>query len=229
MNGKVRVIIVEGLDASGKESLSNTLVDMLEVDINESCKVIREEFPRYGTRTGETIRRILHGELREMKPELPQFFAMDRTDYMNKIERHTLSADVYIFDRYSRSNVYCNGCREDVIELAKKELELLKATISKVNHDKELEIIEICINYDFTDVDTKNASIALHETYMGTREVLDQNETISKQIMFADDMHRSYALFREPEMKLTLGFDIAETAKSIVTDKLGYSFKEYRK
>ena len=41
MNGKVRVIIVEGLDASGKESLSNTLVDMLEVDINESCKVIR--------------------------------------------------------------------------------------------------------------------------------------------------------------------------------------------
>lgn len=228
MSEKVRVIIIEGLDASGKESLSNTLVNMLEVDVNEMCKVIKEEFPRYGTRTGETIRRILFGELKDMRPELPHFFAMDRTDYMQKLERHSMKSDVYIFDRYSRSNVYCNGCREEIVESAKKELELLKETISKVNPDKELEIIEICINYDFTNVDTKNASIALHESYMGTRTELDQNEQISKQIIFADDMQRSYSVYREPEIKLVLGFDITTTAKSIV-EGLGYTFKEYRK
>ena len=80
MNEVVKVVIVEGLDASGKDSLTNRLVTLLETEINETCKVIKEEFPRYGTRTGETIRRILYGELKDMKPNLPEFFKVDRSE-----------------------------------------------------------------------------------------------------------------------------------------------------
>ena len=227
MKDLVRVIIVEGLDASGKESLTNTLVNLLETEVNESPVVIKEEFPRYGTRTGETIKRILYGELKDLKPELPKFFEMDRTDYMMKLEDRQIKADVYIFDRYSRSNVYCQNCREDIVEDSKKELDLLIGTISKVNPDKDVQIIEICINYDFTNEDTLEASKELHAVYMGTRETLDEHETASKQLMFAEAMKKSYEVFRKPEYILTLGFDIEVTAKELV-DSMGYTLKEYK-
>lgn len=228
MRDSVRVIIVEGLDASGKESLANAVVNLLETAVNESPRVIKEEFPRYGTRTGETIRRILYGELKELKPELPKFFEMDRTDYMMKLVDKNISADVYVFDRYSRSNVYCQNCREDLVEASKKELDLLIGTIQKVNPDKDVQIIEICINYDFTNEETVEASKALHMAYMGTRETLDEHETASKQMMFAEAMRTSYAVFRKPEYVLTLGFDIDSTAKDLV-DAMGYTLKEYKK
>lgn len=228
MRDLVRVIIVEGLDASGKESLANAVVNLLETEVNESPRVIKEEFPRYGTRTGETIRRILYGELKELKPELPKFFEMDRTDYMMKLVDKNINADVYVFDRYSRSNVYCQNCREDLVEASKKELDLLIGTIQKVNPDKDVQIMEICINYDFTNEETLEASKALHMTYMGTRETLDEHETASKQMMFAEAMRQSYEVFRKPEYVLTLGFNIDETAKGLV-DALGYTLKEYKK
>ena len=228
MDNAVYVIIVEGLDASGKESLTNAIVDKLEMEINETCKVIKEEFPRYGTRTGETIRRILYGELKEMKPELSKFFEMDRTDYMMQLVEKQMKADVYVFDRYARSNVYCNLCREDVVEASKKELDLLIKTIMKVNPDKVLCLEEICINYDFTNDETLAKSVELHETYMGTRETLDEHETLSKQMLFAKAMQESYEVFRKPEYVLPLGFGIDAFANSLV-GFLGYSFKEYKK
>lgn len=228
MNEVVKVVIVEGLDASGKDSLTNRLVTLLETEINETCKVIKEEFPRYGTRTGETIRRILYGELKDMKPNLPEFFKVDRSDYMARVKEKQLTADVYVFDRYSRSNVYCNGCREDIVDMAKEELELLVKTIGEVNAGKDVQIMEICINYDYSTEETLNASIELHKSYMGTRETLDEHETEDKQKMFADSLEKSHELFREPEFKLNLGFDIELTAKELV-DALGYTFKEYRK
>ena len=228
MSDKVRVIIVEGLDASGKESLTNAIVNKLETEINETCKVIKEEFPRYGTRTGETIKRILYGELKEMKPELPSFFKMDRTDYMNKLVEKQMSADVYVFDRYARSNVYCNLCREDVIEMAKEEMELMADTISKVNPDKELQIIEICINYDFTNSETLAESVKLHSEYIGTRETLDEHETLEKQMLFAKAMDESYDSYMTTEYIYHLGFNIEEKANALVT-MMGYTFKEYKK
>ena len=227
MNNAVYVIIVEGLDASGKESLTNAIVDKLETEINETCKVIKEEFPRYGTRTGETIKRILYGELKDMKPELPKFFEMDRTDYMTRLIEKQIKADVYVFDRYARSNVYCNLCREDVIEASKKEMELMADTIKSVNPDKEIRLIEICINYDFTNEETLAESVKLHESYMGTRGTLDENETLSKQMLFAKAMEESYDVYDVPEYRLHLGFDIDAFANNMVK-MLGYSFKEYK-
>ena len=228
MDNIVHVIIVEGLDASGKESLTNAIVDKLETDINETCKVIKEEFPRYGTRTGETIKRVLYGELKDMKPELPKFFEMDRTDYMTRLIEKQIKADVYVFDRYARSNVYCNLCREDVIEASKKEMELMVDTIKSVNPDKEIRLIEICINYDFTNETTLAESVKLHESYMGTRGALDENETLSKQMLFAKAMEESYDVYDKPEYRLHLGFDIEAFANNMVK-MLGYSFKEYKK
>ena len=226
MNDLVRVIIVEGLDASGKESLTNTIVNKLETEINETCKVIKEEFPRYGTRTGETIKRILYGELKDMKPELPSFFKMDRTDYMNKLVEKNMQADVYVFDRYARSNVYCNLCREDIISMAKEEFELMVNTIAKVNPNKSIEVIEICINYDFTSDETLAESVKLHSEYIGTRETLDEHETLEKQMLFAKAMQESYEKYMQPEYIYHLGFNIEEKADAIVKC-IGYTFKEY--
>jgi len=220
----VKVIIVEGLDASGKESLTNEIVNILEVNV-ENCKVLKEEFPRYSTPLGTMIKSILRGGNKDLKVLAPDLFKADRDDYVLRLLRMDLKADVYVFDRYSRSNVYCNGCKSHIIEMAKQELNSLMKVIGHLQPGRPVELIEICINYDYTDDASKEKSINLHSSYLGSREVLDENETMSKQLIFADDLYKSYSLYRDPEIKLNIGFDIAETAKDIVTNHLKYEIK----
>lgn len=220
----VKVIIVEGLDASGKESLTNEIVNMLEVNV-ENCKVLKEEFPRYSTPLGTMIKSILRGGNKDLKVLAPDLFKADRDDYVLRLLRMDLKADVYVFDRYSRSNVYCNGCKSHIIEMATQELNSLMKVIGHLQPGRPVELIEICINYDYTDDASKEKSINLHSSYLGSREVLDENETMSKQLIFADDLYKSYSLYRDPEIKLNIGFDIADTAKDIVTTHLKYEIK----
>ena len=220
----VKVIIVEGLDASGKESLTNEIVNILEVNV-ENCKVLKEEFPRYSTPLGTMIKSILRGGNKDLKVLAPDLFKADRDDYVLRLLRMDLKADVYVFDRYSRSNVYCNGCKSHVIEMATQELNSLMKVIGHLQPGRPVELIEICINYDYTDDASKEKSINLHSSYLGSREVLDENETMSKQLIFADDLHKSYSLYRDPEIKLNIGFDIADTARDIVTNHLKYEIK----
>lgn len=223
----VRVVILEGLDASGKESLTNEIVNLLECSIDEECKVIKEEFPRYETSVGGMIKGILRGWNKDMRASipLPELFKADRDDFVMKLLRLDLKADVYVFDRYSRSNVYCNGCKPEVVKMATAELNALMKVIGHLQPGRPVELIEICINYDHSDVLKKNESIKLHASYLGSREILDENETMSKQLIFADDLYRSYTLYREPELKLNIGFDIADTAKDFVTTHLQYTIK----
>ena len=191
----------------------------------ENCKVLKEEFPRYSTPLGTMIKSILRGGNKDLKVLAPDLFKADRDDYALRLLRMDLKADVYVFDRYSRSNVYCNGCKSHIIEMATQELNSLMKVIGRLQPGRPVELIEICINYDYTDDASKEKSINLHSSYLGSREVLDENETMSKQLIFADDLYKSYSLYRDPEIKLNIGFDIADTARDIVTNYIKYEIK----
>jgi hypothetical protein len=171
------------------------------------------------------IKSILRGGNKDLKVLAPDLFKADRDDYVLRLLRMDLKADVYVFDRYSRSNVYCNGCKSHIIEMATQELNSLMKVIGRLQPGRPVELIEICINYDYTNDARKEESIKLHASYLGSREVLDENETMSKQLVFADDLYKSYSLYRDPEIKLNMGFDIASTAKDIVTTHLKYEIK----
>lgn len=108
-----RLIVIEGIDGSGKGTQTRRLRDRLA---DRGVAVRQIEFPRYeANRFGGLIRRFLDGEfgpLDAVPPELAALlFAGDRFESAGRLAELLGDAGVLLCDRYVASNIAHQGSR----------------------------------------------------------------------------------------------------------------------
>ena len=101
-----KLIIIEGSDASGKQTQSRLLVERLEKESSPSASIA---FPRYDTFFGKLVKKYLDGELGgkdSMPAEVPSLlYALDRFDASPLIQKMLSENKIVICDRYTASNI----------------------------------------------------------------------------------------------------------------------------
>lgn len=102
-----KLIAIEGLDGSGKETQTGLLCEALQ---KKGLKVASVSFPRYGSPSAALVEDYLHGGFGEHASDVnayaaSSFFAMDRlVSYLKEWRNAFEASDVFIADRYTTSN-----------------------------------------------------------------------------------------------------------------------------
>jgi len=99
-------IVVEGIDASGKGTQTDKLVEKLE-EKGEEVEYI--DFPKYNTEFGSLVGKYLRGEFGD-KEEIPveircMLYAMDRYQFKEEIQNYLEEGKIVVSDRYIKSNL----------------------------------------------------------------------------------------------------------------------------
>ena len=107
-----RLIVIEGLDGSGKQTLTAALADqagMLGVSIATMA------FPRYGVDVhADLVRDALYGRLGDLSDSVygpAVLFALDRRAAADRIRDLLRAVDVVVLDRYVSSNAAYGAAR----------------------------------------------------------------------------------------------------------------------
>ncbi len=105
---KGKLIVIEGLDASGKETQSKLLEQVLR---QEGKEVLRVEFPNYESSSSALVKMYLAGEFGKSAEDVSpyaasSFYAVDRyATWKKHIEKFYSAGGVVIADRYTTSNI----------------------------------------------------------------------------------------------------------------------------
>ena len=126
------IIAIDGLDGSGKETLTYALRDYLVEEAGwDESKVLVHSFPNYNSRSGMQIRNMLAGktftdESSDLKAYLiASMFAFNRAEYISSVqatfgdEIFSSNSVIHIFDRYWGSNVLYQGLGKSGEDLQK--------------------------------------------------------------------------------------------------------------
>lgn len=118
-----KLIVIEGTDASGKQTQSELLYDYFKSGNNKAVKLV---FPDYESRSSELVKMYLEGcfgdKPEDVDPKVASvFYAADRyASYKTKWESISKEDDaVIILDRYVTSNMIHQAAKID--DLQKKE------------------------------------------------------------------------------------------------------------
>ena len=106
-----RLVVVEGLDGAGKNTLTTALVAELT---RRGLKVGRLAFPRYGTLHADLAADALHGGqagTADSPHAMALLFAMDRHAAMGELSALAEANDVVLLDRYVASNAAYTAAR----------------------------------------------------------------------------------------------------------------------
>lgn len=212
-----RLIVIEGLDGSGKNTLTRALVARLTA---AGCRVRTLAFPRYGAGVhADLIRDMLYGDLGDLGDSVyggALLFALDRRDARRQILDLLDTADVVLLDRYVSSNAAYGAARlggPDVVAAAVdfpewvRALEIDRFALPRPDHQLLLA----------TDVQL-SARRAAGRASIETDRALDRFESDADlqgrtARMYADLADRSYL---SPWTALTPGADGAVS----VTDEI---------
>jgi len=105
---KGHVIVIEGLDGSGKETQSKKLYEKL---LETNIPVMRLSYPRYEKESSALVRMYLRGDFGEDPQQISPyisstFFAADRyASYKTEVEDFYREGGIVIADRYTTSNM----------------------------------------------------------------------------------------------------------------------------
>ena len=115
-----KIIVIEGIDGSGKETQSKMLVDYLN---NHGYKAIEFSFPMYETPTGKIFETCLLDKTspswfkegyQNLDPELVCLYtAADRKYNSTKIKKYLDQDYIVILNRYTSSNMAHQGSKYD--------------------------------------------------------------------------------------------------------------------
>lgn len=106
-----RVVVVEGLDGAGKNTLTSALVRELT---GRGLSVGRLAFPRYGTLHADLAADALHGGqagTADSPQAMALLFAMDRHAALGELGALRDTHDVVLLDRYVASNAAYTAAR----------------------------------------------------------------------------------------------------------------------
>lgn len=172
---KAPIIVLEGLDASGKSTQTELLLENLK---KKNVSVGWRRFPGYATTTaGKRIAAYLRGELGTMEEYSPEMiaalYAADRIAQMEAIEKMRDEYDVVIFDRSVTSNVIYTAARAE----KKSDIQRLSNYVQQLEYDffgfpRESLVIFLDASFDARAKihEAKNRLPDLHEANDGYLE-----------------------------------------------------------
>ena len=105
---KGKLIVIEGLDASGKATQTKLVVEKLR---EKNYKVMQVSFPDYESNSSALVKMYLNGELSDNADEInpyaaSSFYAVDRyASFKRNWEKFYLEGGVIVADRYTTSNM----------------------------------------------------------------------------------------------------------------------------
>lgn len=108
MEKKGKLIVIEGVDGSGKETQSKLLSDHLEA---AGYRIQRQSFPRYDKDSSAMVRHYLCGDFgahpEDVSPYIAStFYAADRyAAYHEEMAAHLEQGGIIIADRYTTANM----------------------------------------------------------------------------------------------------------------------------
>lgn len=107
-----RLIVIEGLDGSGKQTLTRRLREVLAA---RGERIATMTFPRYGVSVhADLVRDGLYGRLGDLGDSvyaMALLFALDRRDAAGELRRLIADHDVVLLDRYVSSNAAYGAAR----------------------------------------------------------------------------------------------------------------------
>ncbi len=212
------IINIEGLDVSGKETLSNSLEKMImnNMPADKKVKIIRHSFPTYDTRVGARIYDILANvpiENRNQK-ELDMMFAYDRLAIMSNFEKTFISNPdtfyILILDRYYMSNLIYSLAADvrrgiTITESSDKNIladYLLVSTNAGRQYDMERHVLpEPNIMYMIFEKDEVGRS--KHKELIESKEIKDLNESME----FQSTLNKVISNYIDPNMNKFISED----------------------
>ena len=134
-----RIIVLEGLDKSGKTTQSNLLFDYLSK--KEPGSAVLMSFPDYSTRIGSEIRAFLDGKVSYNNETKHMLLAANRWEKKQDIEKFLHEGKTVIMNRYYQSNLaygLANGLQMDWLEnlengLPKEEITFILDVIPEIS------------------------------------------------------------------------------------------------
>lgn len=106
------LIVIEGVDGAGKNTLARRLVAEWE---KRDLEVTRLGFPRYGDSVhADVASEALHGEHGDLSSSvsaMAMLFALDRRDAASTIRKMVRANDIVLLDRYVASNAAYTAAR----------------------------------------------------------------------------------------------------------------------
>ena len=107
-----KLIVIEGVDGAGKNTLARRLVSAWERD---GLDVVRIGFPRYersihADLAAEALRGE-HGDLAQSVHAMAMMFALDRRDAASELRKLLSDNDIVLLDRYVASNAAYTAAR----------------------------------------------------------------------------------------------------------------------
>lgn len=107
-----KLIVIEGLDGSGKATLAGRLTEQLR---RAGRSVAAMSFPRYGISVhADLVRDVLYGRLGDLSKSVygaALLFALDRRDAADEIRNLLRHNDIVLLDRYIASNAAYGAAR----------------------------------------------------------------------------------------------------------------------
>ncbi len=151
---KGKLIVIEGLDSSGKATQSEILKQRLE---NEGFKVMKITFPDYESQSSALVKMYLNGEISGKAEGVnayaaSSFYAVDRyVSYKTKWEDFYLDGGVIIADRYTTSNMIHQAAKIDGTRIKNLYLDWL--------YDYEYKLLKLPVpnKVIFLDMPPENA------------------------------------------------------------------------
>ncbi len=217
---KAPIIVLEGLDACGKSTQTELLIENLK---NKNISVAWKRFPGYDkTPAGPRIAAYLRGEFGNMENLDPimiaSLYASDRLFQLEEIEKMRNEFDILIFDRSVSSNIIYTAARGET----KSKIQHLIESVEKLEYDifgfpRESLIL-------FLDASEK-ARQQIHKAKNRLADLHEKNERYLKQVREVA-MDRCEKDFRWITIEvdrfgeLRRREDIAEEILTIVLEKL---------
>lgn len=125
-NGKI--IVLEGIDKSGKTTQSKLLVDY--ISSKTSFSAMQMNFPNYNTSSGIEIHRYLKGQTLYNPHALHVLFTLNRYEEKPVIERLLDEGSIIVMNRYYQSNIIY-GLADGIIK--REWLESLDSEMPQAN------------------------------------------------------------------------------------------------
>lgn len=155
------LIVIDGIDGSGKTLQSSLLCDRLR-DLGH--RVETPSFPRYDKESSYFVRKLLRGGFEDQGGAQPHIasmmYAFDRMDAAAELREHLDRGDILVSNRYTSSNVGHQGGRIENL----KERKAYYAWLDHFEHDQLRIPRPDLVLYLHVSVDT--ALTMIHQRYL---------------------------------------------------------------